>query len=833
MNRLNFAIAIAALMAVLAFVLGGWLIKAIVAVCSLSCFTIYAYRQNLWGLSLYLLALLVLYLCADILTFDDFSLGAVISYVIFCITLGGCIILARQDSAKLKVFTVLVNLVFILLPAFYLTYYVVFATGVTDNIYYAILQTNIAEALEFTRVYGINAHLPVPVLCIILTTVLLCLYLRKTKIIHAKTIKVFLLLTFVAATGWSGTSKHAPDDAGPRITRDFGRYAGRYYNRLRLFKRRTAKRDISNINYRATKTGKGETYVIAIGETLNKHHMQIYGYPRATTPMLAAEKDLLIFNNTYSNHILTGVVLSQAFTASTQYNGTKWYEAVSIIDVLQMAKVNTAWLTNQDLYGAWLGIGVLLGKQADHYLHMGNVFSGSLHVDGDLLPHVERILTQNTHENRVVFVHLMGNHEDFCVRYPPAYARYRGKLDVAIHGDLAHTTTSHRERINCYDNSVLYNDYIVSTILAMVKQRKGINGFVYFSDHGIDLMADEIKLVHNFTYEMTSIPMLMWLSPKHQEKYPHVYQNLRNNRDKLFSNDLLYDTLLGMMAIDTNQYESHNDLSSSVYALKDREALVLDGQHKYNDNLYWRQHRQITALVDEGEGNRTMPAQVNNVGKLKEAWRDGSRAFALDLRHTDSCLAVGRSNMCLQEFLSHIDTTRFAHGTMPDSPPPSSSITKLWLNIKNSIGRGRDNLPKIKANLPTTKIVVDIDNCADNYKTLEVQDLQLSCVLSPTQLQRLTADTAAVLAEQIKRQGVRALSFDARFYQQVKEHLEPRLPADVVYHVSSHADVGEVRSKAYWADSRVETVAFRYHSRFQLPVKAKQKQYAKKKIPRP
>ena len=834
MNRLNFAIAIAALMAVLAFVLGGWLMKAIVAVCSLTCFTIYAHRQNLWGLSLYLFAMLILYLCADILTFADFSLGAVISYVIFCITLGGCIILARQGSAKLKVFTVLANLVFIFLPAFYLTYYVVFATGVTDDVYYGILQTNIAEALEFTRVHGINAHLPVPVLCIILTTVLLCLYLRKTKIIHAKTIKVFLLLTLVAATGWSGTSKHAPDDTGPRITRNFGLYAGRYYNRLRLFKRRTAKRDISNINYRATKTGKGETYVIAIGETLNKRHMQIYGYPRATTPMLAVEKDLLIFNNTYSNHILTGVVLSQAFTASTQYNGTKWYEAVSVIDVLQMVKVNTAWLTNQDLYGAWLGIGILLGKQADHYLHMGNVFSGSLHVDGDLIPHVERILTQNTHDNRVIFVHLMGNHEDFCARYPPAYARYRGKLDVAIHGDLAHTTASHRQRINCYDNSVLYNDYIVSTMLAMVKQRKGINGFVYFSDHGIDLMADEIKLVHNFTYEMTNIPMVAWFSQAYREKYPHAYQNLQNNRDKLFSNDLLYDTLLGMMAVDTNQYEPRNDLSSSVYELKDSEALVLDGQHKYSDNIYWQQKRSIAALVAAGDNNRAMPARVNNVGKLKEAWRDGSRAFAIDLRYTNSCLAVGHSDMCLQEFLSHVDATSVARGSAPDSPPLPSSITKLWLKIGNMhMGDLQAELQKIKTTTPTAAIVIDIGNCADNYKTFEAQGWQLSCPLSSTQLQGLTADTAAPLAEQIKKQGVPVLSFDAKFYPRVKEHLEPHLPAAVVYHVLSSADAGEVRNEAYWSDSRVTTVAFRYHSRFQLPHKAKQKQYAKKKIPQP
>ena len=814
MNRLNIAIALALVCAVLAFVLGGWLMKAIVATGSLICFAIYAYQQRLWGLSIYLLGLFVFHLYADMLTFDRVSIGALISYAIFCITLGGCITLARQGSAKLKVFTALTNLVFIILPAFYLTYYVVFDTGVSDDVYYGILQTNPAEALEYARVYGINEHLPVPVLCIILATVLLCLYFRKTKIIHAHTTKIFLLLTIVAATGWSGTSRQAGEDAGPRLTRDFGRYTGRYYNRLRLFKRRTDKRDISNVSYRATKTGRGETYVIVIGETLNKHHMQIYGYPRATTPMLAVEKDLLIFNNTYSNHILTGLVLSQAFTVSTQYNDTKWYEAVSIMDILQMVKVRTAWLTNQDLFGSWLNIGVLLGKQADHYLHLGNVFAGSKNVDGDLLPHVERILTKDTEDNRVIFVHLMGNHEDFCVRYPPAYARYRGQLDTAIHGDLAHTTTSHRQRINCYDNSVLYNDYVVSTMLAMLKQRQGINGFVYFSDHSIDLLTDEIKLTNNFTHEMVSIPMVMWFSPAYREKYRQAYQNLQNNRDKLFSNDLLYDTLLGLMAIDTDQYAARNDLSSSIYELKDSEALVLDGQHKYNTSIYWQQYKHIAALAAEGQGERAIPAQVNSVGKLKEIWRDGSRAFALDVRLTDNCPVVGDSSMCLQEFLSHVD---------------ANDIKKLWLNVKAVLSEGGNNLAKIKEHIPATQIMVSTASCDADFKASITQ----SCALSAEQLRGLTAETAAQLAAQLKRQRVAALSLTAELYPQVKTHLVPLLPADVALHLHSRVGVEAVRSTAYWSDPRVETIAFRYQSLFQLPAEIKQKQYAAQKRPQP
>ena len=816
MNRLNYAIATAGIMAVLAFVLGGWLVKAALALGSVTCWAIYAYHHRLWGLSLYLIAVLGLHLCADVLTFADMSVGAIISYAIFCVTLGGCITLARRGSKMLQVFTVLTNTVFIVLPTFYITHYVVFSAGVTRDVYHGMLQTNLAEAIEFTRTTGIAEHLPVPVFCIILLTLLLCLYLRKTKLIQANTKKVFVLLTLVAATGWSGTSKRAPD-TGPRVTRDLGLYTIKYYNRLRLFKRRTAKRDISDVQYTASKSGKSETYVIVIGESLNRHHMQIYGYPRRTTPRLAAEKSLLFFHNVYSTHIQTAHALVKAFTTATQYNGREWYQSVSIIDILKKTKTKTFWISNQNLFSFFIDAITLFAQNTDHHFHVGDAFYDTPHYDEVLLPHIERVLANNVHDNRVIFVHLMGNHADYCLRYPPAYTRYHGSLDASVYGSLAQTQVSHQQQINCYDNSVLYNDFIVGDILSMLKKRTGVNGFIYFSDHAVDLLADKVKIMHSFSHEMTSIPLLMWFSPAYREQYPHVYQNLQNNRHQLFSGDLLYDTLLGVMAIASNQYNPRADLSSSVYELKDNEALALNGKRRYQDNIYWQQRKHLTALVAEGQDNRAIPAQINNLGKLREAWHDGSRAFAVDLRHTDTCLAVGNSGMCLLDFLSHVD---------------ASQIKKLWLKISNLHVPGLSvELSKIKSLLPAAQTIVDIP-CFDNFKSFELSGWQQSCVLSSGQWQGLAAETATSLAEQLNNQNVTAISLAADLYPRVTKHLAPLLPA-VVFHLTSSADVVELQNTDYWSNPRVETVAFRYHSRFQLPVKTPQKKYAVKRLSPP
>ncbi|MCK5853798.1 MAG: sulfatase-like hydrolase/transferase, partial [Sulfurovaceae bacterium] len=129
--------------------------------------------------------------------------------------------------------------------------------------------------------------------------------------------------------------------------------------------------------------------------------------------------------------------------------------------------------------------------------------------------------------------------------------------------------------------SIVYNDYVVSSMLKNLQQLKGANALIYMPDH-----ADDVKnnLGHgsaHFTFEMTQIPMLMWFSKTYQERYENRYQTLSNNTNKLYSNDLFYDTLIGIFDIKTNRYNKKYDLSSDYYQLKEEKALLLHGKFRY------------------------------------------------------------------------------------------------------------------------------------------------------------------------------------------------------------------------------------------------------------
>src|SRR5690606_38893701 len=202
---------------------------------------------------------------------------------------------------------------------------------------------------------------------------------------------------------------------------------------------------------------------------LNKNHMSLYGYHRTTTPELDAlynQKQILRFDNIYSNHTHTMPVLSLALTEAAQDNQKNYYESISIIEILNSANFETFWLTNQYLLGAWDNLVSAVAAESDKIYSINSSIGRSTRTqrhDGDLLPIFERVIAQKNKKNRAIFVHLMGNHGSYCLRYPDTFKKFTGELSDAELGKQINK--KHSNSINCYDNSVLYNDFMVSSLI--------------------------------------------------------------------------------------------------------------------------------------------------------------------------------------------------------------------------------------------------------------------------------------------------------------------------------------------------------------------------------
>jgi heptose-I-phosphate ethanolaminephosphotransferase len=340
-----------------------------------------------------------------------------------------------------------------------------------------------------------------------------------------------------------------------------------YYTELAVLRKMQATRQNSLPSIGAHKIAKGETYVLVIGESENRDHMSLYGYRRQTTPWIGdqtSHPNWIHFNHAYSNHTQTVQTLSLALTEANQYNGKNYSRSLSILDVMKAAGFQTYWLSNQRLLGKYDTPISAIANTTDFYVNT-NHYTGktteSDHFDSELVERFRRMKDKiNNADNNFIVLHLMGSHAGYCNRYPPSFAQFGS----------AYT--------DCYDNSVAFTDFVLQQIFAEAQQLPGFRAFVYLSDHGEDVEAGVGHDARSFTFKMTHIPLLIWLSDDFRAMQPEVVEILNDHGNAVWTNDLLYDLMVGLTGVSVQTYDPKYDLSSSSYQLNWATALTLHGK---------------------------------------------------------------------------------------------------------------------------------------------------------------------------------------------------------------------------------------------------------------
>jgi hypothetical protein len=382
----------------------------------------------------------------------------------------------------------------------------------------------------------------------------------------------------------------------------------------------------------------------------------------------------------------------------------------------------------------------------------------------------------------------------------------------------------------------------VSSILKELQKEKGATGFIYMPDHADDVNAELAHMMGFFTYEMTQIPMIGWFSEEYKKKYREKYENLLNNKDKLYSNDMFYDTLVGIFDIKTDRYNSKYDFSSRDYTLTPEDALVLRDftfgpgdssvaaptRHytEKSNYIYW-QKVNAKYLIDTNQSSRIFPHRVNSIGKLRDVWNDGFRSFEIDVRfggnnsrtfrigHNEGLMGLG-----LEEYLSKIDYRK---------------IERIWLDCKNL---NKNNYKKALKRLEylhnkfdlKSKIILESGTTSKFFKELRKNGWHTSYYMPTERLVRLLNENnkdemqklATDIAKQTKVQNVAAVSFDYRLYPFIKQYLEPLISQEIVYHIwlgpsmDSTNFKNELLENPIYLDNRVKTILSFYTSQYYL-----------------
>lgn len=303
------------------------------------------------------------------------------------------------------------------------------------------------------------------------------------------------------------------------------------------------------------------TVIVVIGESASKNYMKAYNHAfhYENTPWLTKQSqsdEFFLFNKAYSSYVQTVPTLERALTEKNQYKDKPFTETVSILDIAKKAGYKTTWLSNQGMYGDYDTAISLVAKTADEakWSHDSYMFSDK--YDGALLPLLEQV---DPKVNNFIVLHLMGSHIYYNDRYPSEYSRWK-KSAVP-------------DGLEAYSNSILYTDAVLEQIHTYAKEHLNLQAMIYFSDHG-----ESIDKSHNpdiFDFDMTRIPLFVYLSPAYQQMYPDIAANLRGNENQVFTNDLIYNLVTGILHAPSNRYDPVYDLSSPSYNINLENALTM------------------------------------------------------------------------------------------------------------------------------------------------------------------------------------------------------------------------------------------------------------------
>ncbi|DAB28965.1 MAG TPA: hypothetical protein CFH84_12100 [Sulfurimonas sp. UBA12504] len=249
--------------------------------------------------------------------------------------------------------------------------------------------------------------------------------------------------------------------------------------------------------------------VLIQGESVNKHHMSIYGYTKKTTPYfsyLKAQKKIYIFNAiapTDQTRFSIPILHTQANVNDFE---DAFVHSRSIVGEFKMQNYKTYWISNQGEAGEHDSSIASMAQEAD-VRHFENVSYMSAQTDEALLPFLFDI--RDNPDKEFYFIHLMGSHVDYAKRYTHEHILFQNPITIDEE----------------YDNTIFYTDSILKNIFTHFTGKfpdKKIL-IIYVSDHG--------EIIHKNRHGHGFLPPF-----KEEFDVPFVlYSNIKNSRiDELY-----------------------------------------------------------------------------------------------------------------------------------------------------------------------------------------------------------------------------------------------------------------------------------------------------------
>lgn len=299
--------------------------------------------------------------------------------------------------------------------------------------------------------------------------------------------------------------------------------------------------------------------VLVVGETTRAQNWGLNAGAPDTTPELKQTAGVINYPDVSSCGTATAVSVPCMFSKMNRedYNGSRAKHQENVMDVLQRTGVLTAWREND---GGCKGV-------CDRITHIniGDIAqAGQCGSDGCL---DMALLNGLEEQNRamkgdgIIVLHTMGSHGPaYYKRYTDEFKAFQPTCDT---NQLQSCSSEALQ--NTYNNTIRYIDHMLAaTIKLLDKQSDTDSALWYLSDHGESLGENGIYL-HGTPYavapkEQTHVPMIFWANKGWYQSTGVDERCMRAAADKAYSDDNLFDSLLGIFDVKTADYRQEQDI---------------------------------------------------------------------------------------------------------------------------------------------------------------------------------------------------------------------------------------------------------------------------------
>ena len=306
-----------------------------------------------------------------------------------------------------------------------------------------------------------------------------------------------------------------------------------------------------------------EIYVLAIGESMTYDNLSLTGYHRITTPNLDTISNLVLYENYYAGAYLTHYSVPQIITRATAHTYDVSYKEKGLTSVFHEAGFHSVVIANQDN---------TLGDKYCKYLNRGADEVIVTKSDKEITTIFDSISTK--HKKLFCIMHFWGCH-GFYDNYEPEFDVFRPNInsDPEVKSDSLY--------YNAYDNTILYQDYLLSTIINQINKLNAISTFVFLPDHGESVTENGGLHAGNCIPERKEyhVPLIIWYSNEYKNKFQQKIENLYKHSKEPINTDNIFYSICDEAEIQIKpeyQLSNYSIFSDSIQPHK-RYVIVPDG----------------------------------------------------------------------------------------------------------------------------------------------------------------------------------------------------------------------------------------------------------------